>query len=114
MRISDCSSDVCSSDLLVLLLPLRRQGEVGRGCLRFALIRKTPLPNPSGPPAQLACVRRRASQWLANESPDPLLSHGRGPGVRKSVVEGKSVVARGARGGRRFIQIDYKKDIINL
>src|SRR3546814_5439665 len=31
----------------VLLLPLRRQGKVGRGCPRFALILKTPLPNPS-------------------------------------------------------------------
>src|SRR3546814_14637948 len=47
-------------------LPLRRQGEAGRGCSRLALIRKAPLPNPSGPPAQLACVRWRANQWFAN------------------------------------------------
>src|SRR3546814_3930573 len=38
---------------LALLLPLRRQGEVGRGCPRFGLIRKTPLPNPSGHRTQL-------------------------------------------------------------
>src|SRR3546814_374190 len=50
MRISDWSSDVCSSDLASSWpLPLRRQGEAGRGCPRFALIRKTPLPNPPLP-----------------------------------------------------------------
>src|SRR3546814_2665442 len=38
-----------SRRVLVLLLPLRRQGEVGRGCPRFALIRKAPLPNPPLP-----------------------------------------------------------------
>src|SRR3546814_14208771 len=38
-----------SRRVLVLLLPLRRQGEVGRGCPRFALIRKIPLPNPPLP-----------------------------------------------------------------
>src|SRR3546814_4942645 len=62
----------------VLLLPLRRQGKVGRGCPRFALILKTPLPNPSGPPARLACVRWRANQWFANAPPHPLPSQGRG------------------------------------
>src|SRR3546814_17505300 len=30
-------------------LPLRRQGEAGRGCPRFVLIRKTPLPSPPLP-----------------------------------------------------------------
>src|SRR3546814_5537223 len=30
-------------------LPLRRQGEAGRGCPRFGLIRKAPLPNPPLP-----------------------------------------------------------------
>src|SRR3546814_15443832 len=59
-------------------LPLRRQGEAGRGCSRLALIRKAPLPNPSGPPAQLACVRWRANQWFANAPPHPLPSQGRG------------------------------------
>src|SRR3546814_206366 len=41
-------------------------------------IRKAPLPNPSGPPAQLACVRGRANQWFANAPPHPLPSQGRG------------------------------------
>src|SRR3546814_8147750 len=63
--------------LLPWPLPLRRQGEVGRGCSRFVLIRKTPLPSPSGPPAQLACVRWRANQWFANAPPHPLPSQGR-------------------------------------
>src|SRR3546814_3144492 len=35
-----------SRGLLTWPLPLRRQGEAGRGCPRFALIPKTPLPNP--------------------------------------------------------------------
>src|SRR3546814_20069563 len=62
----------------VLLLPLRRQGKVGRGCPRFALILQTPLPNPSGPPPRLACVRWRANHWFANEPPHPLPSQWRG------------------------------------
>src|SRR3546814_2649967 len=36
-----------------------------------------PLPSPSGPPAQLACVRWRANQWFANAPPHPLPSQGR-------------------------------------
>src|SRR3546814_8479017 len=47
---------------LALLLPLRRQGEVGRGCPRFGLIRKTPLPNPSGHRTQLDGVRQRSEE----------------------------------------------------
>src|SRR3546814_17302623 len=66
MRISDWSSDVCSSDL-------------GRGCPRFGLILKTPLPNPSGHRAQLDGVRQAASQWLASGLPYPLPSQGREP-----------------------------------
>src|SRR3546814_19674084 len=106
MRISDWSSDVCSSDLqddvvagqesldpcvdgdarflpeqvghgvvllpescgsgfsrelLMLTLPLRRQGEAGRRCARSAPMLKTPPPNPS---------RHRASL-------EPLLQAGR-------------------------------------
>src|SRR3546814_20814218 len=59
------------------LLPLRRRGEVGRGWSRLALIPKAPLPNPSGPPAQLACVRRPATPWFASAPPHPLPSQGR-------------------------------------
>src|SRR3546814_8229708 len=62
---------------LAELLPLRRQGEVGRGFPRFGLIRKTPLPNPSGHRAQLDGVRQAASQWLASGLPYPLPSQGR-------------------------------------
>src|SRR3546814_8080705 len=36
-------------ELLPWPLPLRRQGEAGRGCPRFALILKTPLPSPPLP-----------------------------------------------------------------
>src|SRR5690606_11380261 len=35
-----------------------------------------PLPNPSGPPAQLACLPRRAGQWLAGGPPVPLPAQG--------------------------------------
>src|SRR3546814_19309283 len=38
-----------SRELLLLLLPLRRQGEAGRGCPRFESIPKAPLPNPPLP-----------------------------------------------------------------
>src|SRR3546814_5640213 len=76
MRISDWSSDVCSSDL-ILPLPLRRQGEAGRGWSRLGLIPKAPLPNPPGHRAQLDGVRRAANQWFANGLPHPLPSQGR-------------------------------------
>src|SRR3546814_5173401 len=77
VRLPCCCRSGGSRALLPWLLPLRRQGEAGRGCPRFALIRKTPLPNPSGPPAQLAGVRRRANQWFASAPPHPLPSQGR-------------------------------------
>src|SRR3546814_18001985 len=38
-----------SRELLLLLLPLRRQGEAGRGCSRFKSIPKAHLPNPPLP-----------------------------------------------------------------
>src|SRR5690606_7273935 len=38
-----------SRELLLWLLPLRRQGEAGRGWSRFAMIQKAPLPNPPLP-----------------------------------------------------------------
>src|SRR3546814_13078490 len=76
-------------------LPLRRQGEAGRGCSRFALIPKAPLPNPSGPPAQLACVRRRASQWLARAPPHPLPSQGWVQELRTTGEIGREEVREG-------------------
>src|SRR3546814_4562516 len=45
---SSCGSGF-SRELLPWPLLLRRQGEAGRGCPRFALIRKTPLPSPPLP-----------------------------------------------------------------
>src|SRR3546814_1934161 len=44
------------------------------GVPRFEASPKAPLPNPSGPPAQLACVRRRASQWRSEEHTSELQS----------------------------------------
>src|SRR3546814_20731572 len=39
---------------------------------------KAPLPNPSGPPAQLAGVRWRANQWFENAPPHPPAFAGKG------------------------------------
>src|SRR3546814_20409492 len=47
---------------LAFLLPLRRQGEVGRGCPRLVLMRKTPLPNQPGPQPQPDAIGRASSR----------------------------------------------------
>src|SRR3546814_14936853 len=66
-----------SRELLMLPLPLRRQGEAGRGCPRFAPILTTPFPHPSGHRASHECGRQAAHKWLANGLPHPLPSPGR-------------------------------------
>src|SRR3546814_8057261 len=74
MRISDWSSDVCASDLL---------------------------PSPSGPPAQLACVRRHASQWLASAPPHPLPSQGREPKLAAAAAPTMAIDCRRCRSNTR-------------
>src|SRR3546814_4972355 len=78
MRISDWSSDVCSSDLSSLLPPLRRQGRVGEGCLwdhiePWAPPPSLPLPSQGeGPKQEIAAEAaptrrcRRASLGVRN------------------------------------------------
>src|SRR3546814_12917163 len=94
MRISDWSSDVCSSDLAVdLFVPARRSGGV-------------PAPARPVPRARPA---RQAS--LATGLPRGFLPLDRGGAAvcrrrldRKSVVSGKSVSVRVDLGGRRIIK----------
>src|SRR3546814_16142266 len=109
MRISDWSSDVCSSDLVASRHRAARRGRAGRygggGALPFGLRRRgTDRGRPPGaargggaepaapPPGQCrASLARRAT----------LLPSGRD---RKSVVSGKSVPVRLDLGGRRIIK----------
>src|SRR3546814_17212294 len=93
MRISDWSSDVCSSDLgpdrtRPSRWAARRWGARKRGTGKFSTILQYKDAAPS--------ARARSSgRWTAD---------GRGAGDRKSVVEGKSVSVRVELGCRRVIQ----------
>src|SRR3546814_5237238 len=81
MRISDWSSDVCSSDL-----PCR--GRAGGDAARAGTVRQ------ARPDADALAQRRQRRQGT-----------GRRPRAdRKSVVEGKGVSVRVERGGRRIIK----------
>src|SRR3546814_12375082 len=99
MRISDWSSDVCSSDLL-----LRATGGVGavawtvRHPLRVPAIRRVPRRTGGLPDAD----RHRG---LATGGPRPDERPGPNGGAdRKSVGEGKSVSVRVDLGGRRILK----------
>src|SRR3546814_6282239 len=86
MRISDWSSDVCSSDLLRRVE--QRAGQAG------------PRPAPDGPPRPVRAAhlqRRAGGQGQARAGPLPSCD-------RKSVVEGKGVSVRVVPGGRRTIK----------
>src|SRR3546814_18776548 len=99
MRISDWSSDVCSSDLIVeakaiLALIMRCAEVLARHVDRARRLRDQP--GQSGGPAftiRIFVVIAEAQNCLVAATGD-----------RKSVVEGKSVSVRGALGGRRFIK----------
>src|SRR3546814_18038080 len=95
MRISDWSSDVCSSDLLCR--QFRRQGRLEQAPLVEQFIKQQGkagdlLGNPRARRAQ----RQQTSQRTGID--------------RKSVVSGKSVSVRGDLGGRRSIK--KKKKIV--
>src|SRR3546814_17207983 len=100
MRISDWSSDVCSSDL---------------SCL-CEVIRRVAVPNATSPLAAktdaggdattdlgpvVAAPRPITHQPLTKQAHSPSSAHQ----ARKSAVEGKSVSVRVALGGRRSIKI---------
>src|SRR3546814_17928199 len=102
MRISDWSSDVCSSDLG----PLARSGLAGPGCPRKLA--------GQGDRSAAAGARRRCPG--TGDGPRPWLPAGGGPADRrltgagraapdrKSVVSGKSVSVRVDLGGRRVLK----------
>src|SRR3546814_21092643 len=105
MRISDWSSDVCSSDLLLVpqaLQPHRRYLERNR---REQLVQRLPLPE-------------RIVGWVFGElvppwhqfQADRLRVIGRRTEDRQSVVKGKSVSVRVNIGGGRIIQKKHSKE----
>src|SRR3546814_13271242 len=84
MRISDWSSDVCSSDFLVSVA--RRHGRIGRG-------------------ADGGDDRVRVGGEVGQQQDEPCIQGGAFGGIdRKSVVSGKSVSGRVDLGGRRIIK----------
>src|SRR3546814_13937684 len=95
MRISDWSSDVCTSDLLIPSLPMaraRRRIAAGAAVQRVAAAGVADAGagagDPAAGPAQSGDVRDGA----------------RAQGERKSVVEGKRVSVRVDPGGRRNLK----------
>src|SRR3546814_16636525 len=88
MRISDWSSDVCSSDLRTVARRRVEHGTAGRGVLRR-------FPQPHRTQADAPAVPGRGHADDAGR---------RRQGARKSVVEGKSVSVRGDLGGSRIIK----------
>src|SRR3546814_15850201 len=103
VRISDWSSDVCSSDLVLpRAAALRGRGE-GADPPQLGLggAPGQPFPGPAcdraGPAGALAAVARR---------PPPGAAGGRD---RKCVVKGQSVSRRGGLGGRRTIKKNQHK-----
>src|SRR3546814_17744862 len=92
MRISDWSSDVCSSDLARLLVIMRPVPEAPA----LLVIDNQPGRNTPGPDPVVAIDQKRVRRIG-------------GQGERKSVVEGKSVTVRVNLGGRRIFQKKKKQ-----
>src|SRR3546814_14667369 len=108
MRISDWSSDVCSSDLILdhpEPLPLKRMGKV---CpsepteLWFRPFTKKKIADLTS--EEVAALRVKAQERAVslNKNVVPMKTHSYLD--RKSVVEGKSVSVRVDLGGRRIIK----------
>src|SRR3546814_18766034 len=110
MRISDWSSDVCSSDLLMELIERRLQimaverlaSALHVPALSCRTSRRLPAPADRAARNNLAnwftFLRVLVAVRLTNPAPD-----------RKSVVEGKRVSVRVALGGRRIIKKKKKQ-----
>src|SRR3546814_16736220 len=100
MRISDWSSDVCSSDLLThALFPV---GHLEKPEVR-ALAKEARLPNAARKDSQGLCFLGHVDmkEFLKRYIP---VKRGELVEDRKSVVSGKSVSVRVDRGGRRVIK----------
>src|SRR3546814_19845232 len=114
MRISDWSSDVCSSDLaLAPAAKMRRGGaSVVKARIATATAKQRPLTIPSHP-ARVAGILRSvsASRSLHDWRSLPPISGANGD--RKSGVEGTSVSVRVDLGGRRRIK-NKKQQTISI
>src|SRR3546814_12235226 len=86
MRISDWSSDVCSSDLYILHQPDEPRADRAVG------------------PARGGCRLRLRTCRVDGQEREFPCSQPHGEGVRKSVVSGKSVSVRVDHGGCRIIK----------
>src|SRR3546814_19645781 len=91
LRISDWSSDVCSSDLRIRRSPQRRARDPGGEAAGIA----------AGTPRDGGGLSARATRTLRPRLPRPAVRH---RGDRQSVVEGKSVSVRVYLGGRRILK----------
>src|SRR3546814_15224021 len=114
MRISDWSSDVCSSDLAYPTLHAPRQPCL----LSSAPMEDTPCPRDQRGSRDATQCRSTATTGVAGEPGHRGLGNvGGAPGHpvaadlygRKSVLEGKSVSVRGDLGGRRMCKQNIKK-----
>src|SRR3546814_11989819 len=99
MRISDWSSDVCSSDLLAGWRQDQRARLARAG---VGLVDEQPLQQRQHERGRLAGAGLRAGKQV-------VACHGLWKD-RKSVVEGKSVVVRVALGGRRIMKQKKSED----
>src|SRR3546814_16467923 len=97
MRISDWSSDVCSSDLSAALITTETTGDPERDLVAFLTSVAANVTSPIGQALVIATL---------NDSPDPRVREQRTAfwRDRKRVVTGKSVSVRVASGGRRIIK----------
>src|SRR3546814_18901792 len=112
MRISDWSSDVCSSDLATSLLVDTSDGAWRRGLEAAAVELRRALEfgfSDAEVAEQVARIRsslENAARSSATQTNNALVAAALGliDDARKSVVSGKRVEVRLARGGRRIIK----------
>src|SRR3546814_16911088 len=106
MRISDWSSDVCSSDLFAAQLREHRGAVVdkGAGVLRAGFGRQNFELLAAGKVRRLLQPLQQAEGQRAEDVEADLAVGLAGPQDRKRVVEGQSVPLRVELGGRRTIQ----------
>src|SRR3546814_19049421 len=113
MRISDWSSDVCSSDLVMTAVPqAMREGSYGLGATQSETIKRVILPAalPGIVGGVLLAVSRAIGETMivvvaaglsANLTANPFAAVPPVTGDRTSAVWGRRVSARGATGGGR-------------
>src|SRR3546814_19077134 len=111
MRISDWSSDVCSSDLLAAAEPVG-QGRTARDELerhRVDAVAQAGRRRAVGEDMALVAATARAGRLDADHAVGPVFD----AGDRKSVVSGKRVSVRVDLGCRRIIKKTQNKNIDN-